>query len=489
MKNNELLKFAEGIPNKKREKKRAQGYYEAIGRELKKVSKEDAFGHNFKAVYLVDMVVDKECDDDNKNPNYRIYVNGTNDKNLQVLIDKAIQQFIDKGDYFFHYFNNQLQSELPRIIVNYLKENISKDEYWCRLLFQGLTALGKTAYHFMVLRFDKIGLENNISYDRKRHPFLNALKREWSYGEVNDINNEIICYNELFRRAATNSEYFIYLYENAFNALSALKYENESNKGSILALRATKDKPYKALKINYEVAIYFEQAIKIEYISYKKIRKLLEITGEKLSLLMNENNEIFAIGKMIEVPSCDYYQVCFEGFLKWTLYKNNEKFLCFENMIPRVPDKGSGICEDDIELLKKTFKISDTSKHENIIKEATLQRHGTMVVFAENASDEAKRLKESGLCIKPIDISTGLLVEAATAIDGAIICDAGGICYAIGTVLDGRTTKKADSSRGARYNSAIRYIQQQKKIKKKTFIVVVSEDGYTNCFSTFKCKK
>ncbi len=37
-----------------------------------------------------------------------------------------------------------------------------------------------------------------------------------------------------------------------------------------------------------------------------------------------------------------------------------------------------------------------------------------------------------------------------------------------------------DASRGARYNSAIRYI---------TFIVIVSEDGYVNCFFTKPCMK
>ena len=58
-------------------------------------------------------------------------------------------------------------------------------------------------------------------------------------------------------------------------------------------------------------------------------------------------------------------------------------------------------------------------------------------------------------------------------------------CYSIGTILDGIIQpERADSSRGARYNSAIRYIEKQKQEGKKTFIVVVSEDGYINCFST-----
>jgi len=54
----------------------------------------------------------------------------------------------------------------------------------------------------------------------------------------------------------------------------------------------------------------------------------------------------------------------------------------------------------------------------------------------------------------------------------------------IGTILDGIKSKKTNMSRGARYNSAIRYIESQKSKHKRTFIVVVSEDGYVNCFSS-----
>lgn len=149
-----------------------------------------------------------------------------------------------------------------------------------------------------------------------------------------------------------------------------------------------------------------------------------------------------------------------------------------------IPDKEIGISNKNLELLKRTFDISDTSKFEKIIQKAVSQKHGTIVVFAENAMDEASRLEESGISITPIDISTGMLVEEITSIDGALICDVDGICYSIGTILDGIKSERTDSSRGARYNSAIRYIEKQKKNQKKTFIVVVSEDGYVNCFSS-----
>lgn len=91
--------------------------------------------------------------------------------------------------------------------------------------------------------------------------------------------------------------------------------------------------------------------------------------------------------------------------------------------------------------------------------------------------DEASRLEESGISITPIDISTGMLVEEITSIDGALICDVDGICYSIGTILDGIKSERTDSSRGARYNSAIRYIEKQKKNQKKHLLLLFQRTG------------
>ena len=51
-----------------------------------------------------------------------------------------------------------------------------------------------------------------------------------------------------------------------------------------------------------------------------------------------------------------------------------------------------------------------------------------------------------------------------------------GICYAIGAILDGLATDEGDPSRGARYNSAVRYV---KSSQVNCLAVVVSEDGGT----------
>ena len=485
MGDNEVMDFCKGIPDKGAEEKAASEYKIKMKNELDKISMEEKFGHNLKAVYRIQLIIDKECNCKIKiPPEYRIYVNGMDSGNMHRMIDDAVHKFVDDERYYFHYYYNQLPVELTRAIEKHLKDSDGV-EYWCRLHLIGKTILGKTSYLFIVLMFDKAGLDIDLLYDGTRHVFWSNLHSQWSYSRNVDIDEKIICYNELFRRAASLCDVFLRVYGDDFNMLSAMEYEREQNIGSIIATKDSKIGENAGLQMNYDICLNLEQPVKLEAYSYKKIRKLLEITKTELSLIMNENGEIYAIGRLIENPTCEYYKVQFEGCFKWTIYKNNKKFFCYRNMIPCIPNKKVGIGHADISLLRETFGITETFKIEKIIEKAITQKHGTMVVFTENAKEETYRLRKSGMPVLPIDITLEeTLIKSLTSIDGALICDIKGICYSIGVILDGETSDKADLSRGARYNSAIRYIEQQRKNDKKTFIVIVSEDGYVNCLSS-----
>ena len=117
MKDFDIFDHMDGIPDKESEKVRAQEVYKKVRNEFKKISKEDALGYSLQAVYIAHIIIDNECDCNEKvPPSYRLYANGTNDKDLQVILDKAIQKFIKEGNYFFHYYCHQLEREFPRII-------------------------------------------------------------------------------------------------------------------------------------------------------------------------------------------------------------------------------------------------------------------------------------------------------------------------------------------------------------------------------------
>ncbi|QWG44734.1 hypothetical protein EXW31_10730 [Bacillus mycoides] len=71
-----------------------------------------------------------------------------------------------------------------------------------------------------------------------------------------------------------------------------------------------------------------------------------------------------------------------------------------------------------------------------------------------------------------------IVLNQISSIDGAIYLDSDGDVHGIGVILDGPANELGDSSRGARYNSAIKYNNSKVKINNNTLIIVVSEDGY-----------
>jgi hypothetical protein len=96
-----------------------------------------------------------------------------------------------------------------------------------------------------------------------------------------------------------------------------------------------------------------------------------------------------------------------------------------------------------------------------------------MVVVSTGARIEAERLKTQSTTIEPIQLIPRTM-QMITAIDGAVLIDPDSNCYAIGVILDGLASRKGTPSRGARYNSAIRYVESSKY---PCIAIVVSEDG------------
>jgi hypothetical protein len=74
-----------------------------------------------------------------------------------------------------------------------------------------------------------------------------------------------------------------------------------------------------------------------------------------------------------------------------------------------------------------------------------------------------------------------MLLERCTSIDGTVIIDTKGICYAIGAILDGDVSNHGDRTRGGRYNSALMYVDT---VAVPSVIVVVSRDGTVDIVSS-----
>ncbi len=254
------------------------------------------------------------------------------------------------------------------------------------------------------------------------------------------------------------------------NILSTLKYEGSHNKGSILFT----DMHRPTILLALEAPVPLSE--------YRQIRKLLQMSRDGHYLLVDEGN--IAIGFGYIKSDDPIYRIDFLDHLNWKLYYGSKEFLSCSNLLPILPSIGSNIAKLK-ERLAHTFKgmTYDETIIIEIIQEAKFQRKGTLIVITEKASVESERLLSSSIKVQPIKFVPSQ-IELVTGIDGAVIVDPLGYCHAVGSILDGLATDNGDSSRGARFNSAVRYLNTQVKTGTRCLIVVISEDRFIDILST-----
>jgi DNA integrity scanning protein DisA with diadenylate cyclase activity len=258
----------------------------------------------------------------------------------------------------------------------------------------------------------------------------------------------------------------------ACNTISSLKYEGAEGLGKMVIA--------KNYHSNIRLTLQLNEPIKIR--DFRKVRKFLELSNDR-SVIICDSALIYGLGELTgkyNPKDESLFIINFFNHYKWELLHDNNTMMVVEYRQPNIPkDK---IDRDKFYSdLSRIFNDIDRSQLDNlwdISIQATKQRHGTILVISDNASEEANRLSKQSLTLKPIRLTTDM-IQQITSIDGAVLIDRSSICYAIGVILDGLATEKGDSSRGARYNSAIRYYEQFVE-NHKTVIVIISEDGIIN---------
>jgi DNA integrity scanning protein DisA with diadenylate cyclase activity len=247
-----------------------------------------------------------------------------------------------------------------------------------------------------------------------------------------------------------------------FSALSQIYYEGHECEGKMI---------YCDSNVLSGDIIRFEQPLRLEGSNQKRIRKLLEATGDEKYLLVDiGNSQIIGIGQL-EAPSGLVVEFC--GFSQWRVtYEGKTVFECKCGNYKLVKTQNENISGEELKRYKKLIDL--------IVK----NKHGALIVQSDHAEEEATRLcdLERGYKIKRIDVSHNQdLIEMATRIDGAIMVDEKGCCYAMGVILDGPAAK-GNPEKGARHNSAKSYVAWRKKKKEHIKAIVVSEDGPVTVF-------
>ena len=284
--------------------------------------------------------------------------------------------------------------------------------------------------------------------------FLRSAGDKMAQGVVWRMSEQLFMYgHDLFRNCTT---------------ISSLHYERSAGSGRILL--ASRNHPATSHVVTFETPVKLKD--------YRAARKLLQLAFDDISL-HSDSNLIYGIAKVgsYDWSKEDQFEAQIVDHHHWELRHNGYALMTVRYGIPSLPKLGI----DEQAFRKHVTQIfegiseSATDLLLSLVKEAGQESHGTLLVIATAAAEEAKRLTSQGTTITPC-LLTPELLRHLTPIDGAIMLDTAGVCHAIGTILDGQATMNGDPGRGARFNSAVRYVETFSD-KGRCLAVVVSEDG------------
>ena len=252
----------------------------------------------------------------------------------------------------------------------------------------------------------------------------------------------------------------------ACNALAALTYEGASGRGGFVLARH--DHPALKPTISFTTHVSLHNS--------RGARKVLETASRGLRLHINAR---FIFG-LVEVGAFapeqeDLFEINVLGQHRWELVHAGRRMMRVHSGRPGlpVPPFNAEKLRKDLSRLFHQISSANVDLLVSLVDTASAEKHGTMLVIVEDAAAEAKRLGNQATVVVPFP-ATPQLIKHVTPIDGAVLLGLDGKCYAIGAILDGMATSQGDPARGARFNSALRYVACHKK---PCLAIVVSEDG------------
>jgi hypothetical protein len=249
--------------------------------------------------------------------------------------------------------------------------------------------------------------------------------------------------------------------------ISTTDYEGREGSGGMLV--APERHPHVRLEVTLRS--------RIDLRDHRAVRKVLEMTGDGLSMV-SDSVALLGLGKMgdgYDRASESVFEVHFGSHAAWTFGHAGAVLMAVADGSPRLPQ--GDLDEDEFRrVLGEVFGDRaelDYRRLWGVAREAARQRRGTIVVVAREAASEASRMGGQALAFHPIAL-TPERVRLLTAIDGAVLVDVAGGCHAAGVILDGRASRRGDPARGARFNSAIRYVDASES---PCVALVISESG------------
>jgi hypothetical protein len=253
----------------------------------------------------------------------------------------------------------------------------------------------------------------------------------------------------------------------ALDALASTGYEGQPGSGTVIL--TAEGHPHVDLAIRLRSPVPVRERL--------QFRKLLEIADHQLGLLV-DGTSVFGLGAISEQydgATEDLFRLTVVEQGVWTLSHHGQPLLRVANGRPQLPRPRmprelfehamhqvfSGVDDGDVEAI---WRLAQTAVGEG---------RGTMLVVTTAAQQEAHRLAPQAIAIDPQPIGSRML-RSLTRIDGGVLLTPDGVCHAVGVILDGIATGVGDPGRGARYNSAVRYLAATPA---PCLALIISDDG------------
>lgn len=246
------------------------------------------------------------------------------------------------------------------------------------------------------------------------------------------------------------------------NEISSQTYERSNARGQLLVTN------HENLQRNLDVTLRDP----VSLLDTRSIRKMLELTDETTALLA-DGRFVYGLGMCDAAPCVAKVEI--KGNFEWSLSTNDEEVIKVSHQQATLPKPI---------LDRNHFKVTahnalsdvETEPIWNAVQYFLDSGHGTTIIVSSDPASEIDRLGQTALAIEAKPLNPNELARLGR-IDGAVFLDPNGCCYAFGVILDGRAGSAGNRSRGARYNSAIRYEQTADT---DTLAIVVSDDGMVN---------
>lgn len=444
------------------------------------------------------------------------YTYNLNDNILRC--NKAIEKYISKIDKkdledknienIKNTLNEVIFSEDEASLINSLMYFNINEETIFIYSFSGFndsfTSTLKKDNSFSFLRFllDKFFKDSscNVNNDFTLSDHLTIKTRNY----IKNIFLET-CGKKIYDKSDSNS---ISIFEE-INYISTLSYEG----AEVHAKLAIMSKNLADNFVNY----YIKLSRPVSFSEYRKVRKLLQ-TSDKNTYLIGDNETIYGLGKfnkldklklklednntilILEFTGSFEYTIS-TAFITSDLIKDTQSnespnYSVKENLLLNIKNGKPNLIESKYSesilenVLKQAFKNEFREDSEQkiaslkkIVYYAKNQKHGTTLVIAtpEIAKSETSKLVNQSIKIENKNLANcdylENLIYKITNIDGAVYIDTNSDCHAIGVILDGTADERhGDSSRGSRYNSAVKYSLKE-GIVNSCVIIVISEDG------------